>query len=323
MKGKMDLALEMFAGSNVQITLGTRVLGSVIGTQETCEKFLEGKSAEQKKLLSKLRDIAKTSLQNAHACLTKEVKQKVNFNTRTTPAFSALLETSEAIIRESIFPVLTSSEHLPIEREIFSLPLKSGGLGIDSPENHHYDYELSKKLSEPLEDTDPLTAEIWQKRPLDDLLNAKKKKIAKKISNIKSALSTEQRHALERASGKGASAWLNVLPLKRYGLRLNKSEFRDGLRLRYSWNPKNTPLSCPCGEIFSLFRALHCSKGGYTIVRHNEIRDTFVNLTSEVSQDVAVEPLLQPLDGETFYRDTTATDDARLDNIEWSLGNSL
>ena len=31
-KEKMDLALETFAGSNVQITLGTRVLGSVIGT---------------------------------------------------------------------------------------------------------------------------------------------------------------------------------------------------------------------------------------------------------------------------------------------------
>ena len=58
-KDKIDLALELFAGSNVQITLGTRVLGSVIGTQKTCDKFLDGKSAEQKKLLSKLGDIPK------------------------------------------------------------------------------------------------------------------------------------------------------------------------------------------------------------------------------------------------------------------------
>ena len=167
------------------------------------------------KLLSKLGDIAKTNPQKAHACLTKGVKHKVNFITRTTLSFLALLETSEAIIRESIIPELTSrKEPLPIERAIFSLPLKSGGLGKDCPENHHDDYELSKKLSEPLEDKGPLTAELWRKRTLDDLLNAKKK-IAEKESNNKSVLSTYQRYALERASEKGASAWLNLLPLKR------------------------------------------------------------------------------------------------------------
>ena len=192
-KEKMDLALETFAGSNVQITIGTRVLGSVIGTQETCDKFVDGKSAEQKKLQLNLGDIAQTNAQNAHACLTKGVKHKVNFITRTTPSSSTLLETSEAIIRESIIPALTSRDKpLPIEREIFSLPLKSEGLGIDCPENHHDDNKLSKKSSEPLEDKDPLTAEPWQKRTLDDLLNAKKK-IAEKILKIKRVLSREER----------------------------------------------------------------------------------------------------------------------------------
>ena len=194
-----------------------------------------------------------------------------------------------------------------------SCAVKSGGLSIDCPENHHDDYELSKKLSESLEDKDPLTAELWQKRTLDDLINAKKKKIADKISNPRSVLSLEQRFAPERASEKGATAWLNKLPLKRYGFQLNKSEFRDGLSLRYGWNPKNAPLNFPCEETFSLTHALHCPKGGYTIVRHNEIRDTFANLMSEVCRDVAVVPLLQPLDGETFDRNATATDDARLD----------
>ena len=130
----------------------------------------------------------------------------MKFNTRTTPSSTALSETSEAVIGESIIPALTSrGEPLPIEREIFSLPLKSGGPGIDCPENHHDDYELSKKLSEPLEDKDPLSAEFWQKLTLDDLVNAKKK-IAQNLSNIESMLSTEQRYALEGASEKGASA---------------------------------------------------------------------------------------------------------------------
>ena len=34
---------------------------------------------------------------------------------------------------------------------------------------------------------------------------------------------------------------------------------------------------------------------------------------NEVCRDVALEPLLQPLDGETFDRNSTATGDARLD----------
>ena len=118
-KEKMDLALETFAGSNVQITLGNRVLGSVIGTQETCDNFLDGKSTEQKNLLWKLGDIGKTNPQNVYACLTKGLKHKVNFITRTTPSSSAFLETTETIIREGISPVLTSGgEPLPIEREI-------------------------------------------------------------------------------------------------------------------------------------------------------------------------------------------------------------
>ena len=134
-KEKMDLALETSAGSNVHKTLGTRILGSAIGTQETSDNFLDGKSAEQKKQLSKLGDNAKTNPQNAYACLTKRVKHKVNFITRTAPSSSARLETFEATIRKSIIPALTSrGEHLPIEREVFSLPLKSRGLGIDFPQ---------------------------------------------------------------------------------------------------------------------------------------------------------------------------------------------
>ena len=34
---------------------------------------------------------------------------------------------------------------------------------------------------------------------------------------------------------------------------------------------------------------------------------------SEVCRDVTIELLLQPLDGETFHGNSTATDDARLD----------
>ena len=43
------------------------------------------------------------------------------------------------------------------------------------------------------------------------------------------------------------------------------------------------------------------------------MENIFANLMVEVCRDVAVEPLLQPLDGETVDRNSTAKDDARLD----------
>ena len=126
--------------------------------------------------------------------------------------------------------------------------------------------------------------------------------------------STEKKLTINLASQKGASNWLSVIPLKRYNFSLNKTEFKNGLHLRYGWEPPNTPHTCPCGQPFTLTHSLHCSKGGYTHLRHNEIPDTFATLLGEVCHDVEKEPKLQSLEGETFHNKTTTTeDDARLD----------
>ena len=93
-----------------------------------------------------------------------------------------------------------------------------------------------------------------------------------------------------------------------------KSEFRDGIYLRHGWEPTNTTLTCACGVNFNITNALHCAKGGYTHIRHNEIRDTFANLMNEVCHDVEIEPKLQPLQGESFVNNSTTTkNDAQFD----------
>ena len=89
---------------------------------------------------------------------------------------------------------------------------------------------------------------------------------------------------------KGASCWLNAIPLKRYTFVLTKGEFRDGIALRYGWDPIKLVSRCACGENFNVAHALHCPKGGCTHIRHNGIRDSFANLLNEVCDDVEVEP---------------------------------
>ena len=128
------------------------------------------------------------------------------------------------------------------------------------------------------------------------------------------SLDETDKYAIDLASEKRASNWLNALPLNGYNFNLNKSEFRDGIYLRYGWEPTKTPLTCACGAYFNLTHALHCAKGGYTHIRHNGIRDTFANLTNEVCHDVEIEPKLQPLQGEIFVNNSTTTEDeAQLD----------
>ena len=57
-----------------------------------------------------------------------------------------------------------------------------------------------------------------------------------------------------------------------------------------------------------------CPKGGYPSIRHNEIRDFTAHLMTEVCHNVAVEPHLQPLTGETLQGASSNTQDgARLD----------
>ncbi len=54
--------------------------------------------------------------------------------------------------------------------------------------------------------------------------------------------------------------------------------------------------------------------GGYPTIRHNEIRDMTAYLLTEVCSNVATEPHLQPLSGETLHlASANANDGARLD----------
>ena len=71
---------------------------------------------------------------------------------------------------------------------------------------------------------------------------------------------------------------------------------------------------CACGSSFTVEHVLSCPRGGFPIIRHNEIRDVTATMLTEVCHDVLVEPDLQPLSGEVLARASSIrTDGARLD----------
>ena len=189
-----------------------------------------------------------------------------------------------------------------------------GGLNIKLPSDHESYLEWSKETALVLESQDPITAVTQQEKICTKIKKLKTDRTNRKKTNLINSLNETDKYAIDLASEKGASNWLNALPLSRYNFNLNKSEFRDGVYLRYGWEPTKTPLTCACGANFNLTHTLHCAKGGYTHIRHNEIRDTSANLMNEVCHDVEIEPKLQPLQGESFVNNSTTTEDeARLD----------
>ena len=95
---------------------------------------------------------------------------------------------------------------------------------------------------------------------------------------------------------------------------LTKRKFWDAVNIRYAWPLTGLPSRCACGDPFNLEHALKCKKGGFIIQRHNELRDLTADLLDEVCNDVAIEPPLETLTGETFkYKTANVADDARLD----------
>ena len=133
-------------------------------------------------------------------------------------------------------------------------------------------------------------------------------------SALKESSSNTLQPAMDLAQEKGASSWLTTLPLEEFGFTLHNGAFCDAIALRYGWQPSRCPSSCACGANFSVEHALSCPKGGFPIVRHNEIRDLTANLLTKVCHDVCVEPTLQPITGETFSNATANSDKgARLD----------
>ena len=116
-----------------------------------------------------------------------------------------------------------------------------------------------------------------------------KKRTAAEIGD---QLPSTMKKAVELAQEKGASAWLTVSPIEEHGSALHKGAFRDALALRYGWRPHGMPNVCICRKQNDTSHALSCARGGYVIMRHNEIRDVTATLLREVISNVEAEPIL-------------------------------
>ena len=73
--------------------------------------------------------------------------------------------------------------------------------------------------------------------------------------------------------------------------------------------------SCTCGMSFSVGHAMTGNLGSFSTIRH-EIQNLTAFLLSETCHNVAMEPHLQPLNGEGFHHKSVNTDENSHNSLE-------
>ena len=304
----LSRAQEIFHGTGVQIQAsGNRYLGAAIGSETFKQQYVSDKVSKWVQDLEQLSAIAVEEPQLALAAYTKGICHRWSFLQRTVEGISPLFKPLEECIRESLLPAIIGRKISDLERRIFSLPVRYGGLGVANPvETCEREYSSSKAITEDLsrlmfqqvQDISQFNKER-QESVIRTLKSLKGQHLSAKFDDILGTVTTtELKRNLILNKEKGAGTWLTVLPLKDHAFSLNKREFRDSLCVRYGWAIPNMPHFCGCGAKNDLNHTLICKKGGYVAMRHNNLRDLNADLQREVCRDVVVEPPLLPINNE-------------------------
>ena len=317
-------AQQLFSNYDLKITSdGAHVLGSPVGTREFINKWVTDKVQSWVDEIHCLANISLSQPQSGFSALTHGVMNRWTYVFRTCPNTEALLLPLEEAIRTVLIPSITG-QNAPNDllHELFTLPCRLGGLGIPNPSQvSNEQYSNSMLVSSPLISLlllqcHHIPPELYtsQFEAKQTIRSNRAQFLSDKVATIRDSLSPPLQKLFDITNEKGSSTWLSVVPLKSHGYHLHKGAFRDALCLQYGWDPPHLPDSCTCGASFSIDHALNCPCGGFPSLRHNELRDITASLMREVCKNVTIEPVLQPLSGETLHpRSAIRENDARSD----------
>ena len=296
-------------------------MGAVIGSNSFREFYIKKKSDSYVKDVEQLADIAKDEPQLAYSAYTKALSMRWTHLQRTIPNISEYFTPLEEAICERLIPAIVGRKLSPLERRLVAQPVRYGGLGITNPVvTSDNEFKISVTVTKNLTD-------LIQKQE-NDLVNYDVNKVkaeslrmdAEKEDNYKSEhneilsqVDEDLHRYIQLATEKGAGSWLTAPPIQSLGYVLNKSEFRDGICLRYGWKIPNIPSHCACGKRNTVDHILNCHLGGFVNSRHDCIRNLEADLLKDICKDIKIEPELLPVGNIPFPTSTNTADKARLD----------
>ena len=158
--------------------------------------------------------------QASYAVFTFGLRHRWTYFLRTLPDIADLLKPLERAISDVLIPTLLEHHVAEIERDLLALPVHMGGLGLVNPVNQsRQEYEASikatgplvkqiaKQAAEPPNDDGVAGAQRCARQEKADSARRDKEYVTK-------SLPLKIQRAVEFIKEKGASSWLNVIPLK-------------------------------------------------------------------------------------------------------------
>ena len=319
-----ETAREAFADTDVNITTqGKRHLGAALGSKTFTEEYVSQKVQEWTRQILKLSEVAIFQPHAAYAAYVHGLSYRWSYLIRTISDIEDLLQPLENAIHQHFIPTLTGRPPCSSsERDLLALPARLGGLSIRDPSDAAAEcFRSSERITAPLvaliitQDIDETVDSDTSVAIKNEIKKQNRQRHDEQARAVYDQLTPELKRCTDLSKEKGSSAWLCVLPFEEHGFYLHKGEFRDALCLRYGWKVKNTPHSCNCGAQFTVDHAMICHMGGFPTIRHNEIRDITASLLTEICNNVATEPALQPLNGESMTACSANTDDGAIADI--------
>ena len=219
-------------GEEVNITIEDQHhLGAVIASQEYKDQYFEEKVRAWKEEIERLSEIAKSQPHAPYIAFTKGFNSKFTYFMRTIEPFEVYVDPIQEMIEDLLLPTLfDQSEPLPNEvRGLATLATGQGGLGIpDLKSKAPQQFAPSRLIT--TAHVDSITSQssimVPGERSTEELKrhqqSLKRASAKDKMDSIDSSLSPGLLRLVNQSRDKGASSWLNAMPLADKGLALNK-----------------------------------------------------------------------------------------------------
>jgi hypothetical protein len=289
----------------VNVVSGQRFLGGFIGNPTEKELFVKKKVANWSAHVEKLARVAASQPQAAFAALTKSLQSEWTYCQRVIPVCEDIFIPLENALRDVFLPAVIGYEVTDQDRILFSLPGRSGGLGIRDPtQTAAMAHSTSKTSTKVVSDAIKQRAQynVLDHRTQMQQTNSENKKKQKvkdaaTLVQILAECDLTRKRAIQRIVDEKTSSWLTVLPVVTNQFDLSATEFRDALSVRYHRPLLKAPATCDgCGQHFDITHALKCKKGGVIIRRHNEVRDALCDLSALLWTNIRKEPVVREAD---------------------------
>ena len=128
---KLEEAKQLFQNTPINITTdGKRHLGAAIGSSQSKSDYMDEKVKKWCDEISVLSEIAKSQPHAAYAAFIHGEQHKFTYFLRTIGDIATSLKPLDDIISNTFIPALFGREITENERDIISMPIRDGGLGI-------------------------------------------------------------------------------------------------------------------------------------------------------------------------------------------------